>query len=120
MKNRNSYTRNTRNKADNELTLGELYCTWQQLEQNEIIIDIRSADDFADAHVPGSRNIPFSSVIDRRDDLKGYRRVYFYCYGGKGSKEVACKLADMGFENVSYLRNAGLSDWQTAGHPVSH
>jgi len=119
MKNRNTKTRSTGTHGNKELSLGELYRTWQQLEQNEIIIDIRSVDDFADAHVPGSRNIPYSSVLDRRGDLRGYRRVYFYCYGGKGSKEVARKLVAMGFENISYLGNAGLSDWRSAGYPVS-
>jgi len=118
MKNRNTNTQVTESQITNELSLGELYRAWKHLKRNEIIVDIRSADDYADAHVPGSANIPYSSVIDSREDIKSYRRVYFYCYGGKGSKEVASKLTEMGFDGVSYLGNAGLSDWQSAGYPV--
>ena len=105
--------------AATELSLSDLYQAWQHLSQDEIIIDIRSPADYASAHVPGSRNIPYSSVIERCDELRKYHRVYFYCYGGQGSNQVASKLVEMGFENIYYLGNAGMSDWQSAGHPVS-
>ena len=102
-----------------EYTLSDLYHAWQNLAENEIIIDIRSPADYAEAHIPGSRNIPYESVIGQHLGLRKYSRVYFYCYGGKGSKDVSSRLAEMGITDICFLNNAGMSDWQTAGYPVS-
>lgn len=102
-----------------EYTLSDLYHAWQNLAENEIIIDIRSPADHAEAHIPRSRNIPYASVIDQHQGLRNYSRVYFYCYAGKGSKDVATRLAEMGITDICYLGNAGMTDWQTAGYPIS-
>jgi len=101
-----------------ELTIVDLYNTWQQLPGDAIIVDIRKPEDFSAGHVPGSRNIPFAVVDDHAGELKQYSRVYFYCYGGPGSKATAERLADQGFDNVCCVSKGGLKDWQTAGYPV--
>lgn len=101
------------------ISIDELYENWQRLADDELIVDIRSADDYRQAHVPGSRNLPFATVTGRSDELKPYRRVYFYCYGGKGSTAVATELTEMGFDNLCYVGEAGLSEWQSRGYPVN-
>lgn len=102
-----------------EISIEALYDSWRQLGNDEVIVDIRTSDDYQQAHVPDSRNIPFASMNDRCDELKPYRRIYFYCYGGQGSKAVATRLTEMGFENLCYVGQAGLADWQASGYPVT-
>jgi len=102
-----------------EYSLSDLHHAWRHLAPDEIIVDIRSPADFAAAHIPGSRNIPYSSVIEHHHELRHYSRVYFYCYGGKGSKDVASRLAEMGMTGAYYLGSAGMADWQAAGHSVN-
>lgn len=106
--------------AVQELTIADLFGIWEQLPADAVIVDIRSPDDFEVAHVPGSRNIPFATVVDHADELKQYSTVYFYCYGGQGSKATAVKLTGMGLDNVCCVSKGGLSDWQAAGHPVAN
>ena len=119
MKTANNTAQQTVTEGAIELSLSDLYQAWQRLPEDEIIIDIRSTADYDSAHIPGSRNIPFASVMERCDELKNYRSVYFYCYGGQGSKAVASKLSEMGFANVCYLNNASMPDWLSAGHPFN-
>src|SRR6185295_943495 len=47
----------------------------RQIESNAapVILDVRSAKEFADGHVPGALNIPFESVRSRARDLPGSR-----------------------------------------------
>ena len=70
-------------------------------------------------HIPGSRNIPYASVIEQQKELRKYSRACFYCYGGQGSEDIATRLAEMGVTNTCYLGNAGMADWQAAGHVVN-
>jgi rhodanese-related sulfurtransferase len=102
-----------------EISIAELHNAWQHLSQGEVIVDIRSPDDYSKAHVPGSMNIPFATVADRCDELRAYNRIYFHCYGGQGSKAIAEKLSGIGFENLCFVGQAGFADWQAAGYPVN-
>ena len=102
-----------------DISIDELYENWQRLADDELIVDIRSPDDYRQAHVPGSRNLPFATVTGRSHELTRYRRIYFYCYGGKGSTAIATKLTEMGFDNLCYVGQAGLSEWQSRGYPVN-
>ena len=106
-------------KTATKFSLNELYQAWQHLSPNEIIIDIRSPADYAEMHIPGSRNIPYASVIEQQKELRKYSRACFYCYGGQGSEDIATRLAEMGVTNTCYLGNAGMADWQAAGHVVN-
>jgi rhodanese-related sulfurtransferase len=103
-------------KTAAEYSLSEFYLAWRRLLPDEIIVDIRSPADYAEAHIPGSRNIPYANVMEQHHGLRRYSRVYLYCYGGKGSKDIASRLADMDITETCYLGNAGMADWQNAGH----
>ena len=83
-----------------------------------MILVIRSEEDHSSSHILGSRNIPFASVMERRDELKAYSRIFIHCYGGQGSASIAEKLAESSFENIFYVGHAGMKDWQAKGYPV--
>jgi ArsR family transcriptional regulator len=82
------------------------------------LIDVRPADEFADGHVPGARNIPLAELKARLDEIPSGVEVVAYCRG------PWCVLA---FEAVALLRDAGraahrldggLPEWRRAGRPT--
>lgn len=83
------------------------------------LLDVRPADEFADGHVPGARNIPLAELMARLDEIPAGREVVAYCRG------PWCVLA---FEAVAFLRDqgrsasrldGGLPEWRRAGLPVA-
>jgi sulfur-carrier protein adenylyltransferase/sulfurtransferase len=59
---------------------------------SELIIDVRSKDEFEVAHLPGAKNIPLAELPRRIDELRGVQRIMFVCRGGTRSYS-ACQLA---------------------------
>jgi len=89
-----------------------------QIDSNTapVILDVRSAKEFADGHLPGAINIPFESVAARADALPGPRQspVIVYCGHGPRAWMAGAALRRNGFTNVSYLAGH-FSKWRTAG-----
>ncbi len=90
----------------------------RQIESNAAptILDVRSAKEFADGHVPGALNIPFESVGSRAQDLPGSREQSLVVYCGHGPRAwmAGAALRKRGFTNVSYL-TGHFSGWRSAG-----
>ena len=89
-----------------------------QIDSNTapVILDVRSAKEFADGHLPGAINIPFESVAARADALPGPRQspVIVYCGHGPRAWMAGAALRRSGFTNVSYLAGH-FSGWRAAG-----
>ena len=89
-----------------------------QIDSNTapVILDVRSAKEFADGHLPGAINIPFESVAARAHELPGSRQspVIVYCGHGPRAWMAGAALRKNGFTNVSYLAGH-FSRWRTAG-----
>lgn len=82
-----------------------------------VVIDTRSAAEFASGHISGAINIPFDHLgehIDKVDALPADKWLVPYCEGPPCDKgqQLAFVLADMGFDKVAYY-DAGLDDWTT-------
>ena len=78
------------------------------------ILDVRTASEFAQGHVPGALNIPFSKLsLDR---IPGSRQnpVVVYCGHGPRAWMAGAVLRKHGFTNVSYL-SGHFSKWRAAG-----
>jgi DNA-binding transcriptional ArsR family regulator len=87
-------------------------------EGTAIALDVRPADEFASAHLPGSRNVPLAELEARLAELPPGIEVVAYCRG------PWCVLS---FEAVALLRRNGrtarrlvdgLPEWRAAGFPV--
>ena len=89
-----------------------------QIDSNTapMILDVRSAKEFSDGHVPGALNIPFESVAARAHELPGARQspVIVYCGHGPRAWMAGAALRKNGFTNVSYLAGH-FSRWRAAG-----
>jgi rhodanese-related sulfurtransferase/cyanate permease len=79
------------------------------------IIDVRTAAEFADGHVPGAIHIPFETIRGRLDSIPGSRRdpVVVYCGHGPRAWMAGAVLRSHGFTDVRYL-TGHFSGWRAA------
>lgn len=84
-------------------------------QQNAQIIDIRDKKKFAKGHIQGSRNIPFTSLRERLDEIKAIESpVVIVCDIGL---QAGAAVQLIGKENV-YRLQGGIGGWQAEGMPV--
>ena len=72
---------------------------------NYFVIDTRSADQFAQAHIPGAVNIEWRQILAKRDTIPKDRPVLVYCNTGTLSSQAGFALRVAGWENVQILHD---------------
>ncbi len=81
------------------------------------VIDVRSASEWNDGHVPGAVHIPLGYLGDRTNDIPASKPVVVQCQSGGRSAIAASILERAGFANVANL-TGGLTAWAAAGLPI--
>ena len=76
-----------------------------------ILVDVRTAEEYAQAHIKGAILIP-NETIDKTQpkelpDLNA--EIIVYCRSGRRSRDASIKLAEMGYTNIYDL--GGIKDW---------
>ena len=86
-------------------------------ETGYILLDVRTAEEFAEKHIPGAICIPNESIgSDEIPELPDKSQlIMVYCRSGNRSKQAAQKLADLGYVNI--VEFGGIIDWN--GETVS-
>lgn len=91
-----------------------------RLEADEVsmLLDVRSAQEFADGHVLGAQNLPLDQLDSSLEFLEAYREqpIYVMCRSGGRSQRAAGLLKGRGFHVVDVT--GGLIAWQNAGLPI--
>src|SRR5690606_8765534 len=90
-------------RGDVDLWYAEEYP--EDLPQDALLVDLRSAREYAGWHLPKAINVPLSELRDRLPELapeKG-RPLYLYCLSGFRGYLGARVLRQHGFERVSNL-----------------
>ena len=82
-----------------------------------LVLDVRSASEYAGEHIPDSLHIPYGDLAGRIDELPRDRPVATICRGGKRSGLAASILQREGFDDVIHV-GQGVGVWRNAGHPV--
>jgi rhodanese-related sulfurtransferase len=88
-------------------------------EPEVIVLDVRTAAEFAEGHLENAINIDveggqFDAGIAQLDKTKTYA---VYCRSGRRSGNAVEKMSSAGFTSLFNL-NAGIIDWQNQGFPV--
>jgi sulfur dioxygenase len=109
---------NPRQYVHEDFSMEDLYKTWQNLGANELIIDNRTAEEYAEGHVPGSVNLPFGEEAEHVETLKKYTKAYIYCRSGRRAQTAFTNLSLAGVENLVCISHTGMPDWIDAGYPV--
>jgi phage shock protein E len=70
------------------------------------VIDVRSADEFQQGHIPGAINIPHNEIEDRANEIKQLKEkpVLLYCRSGRRSALAEASLTGLGFSQLYHLQ----------------
>lgn len=85
-----------------------------------VVLDIRTAEEFVQGHLPGAVNLDFYAA-DFRQQLAALDRevpYVLYCRSGNRSDQARQMMQDLGFVDVRDV-DGGIVAWQQAGLPVS-
>ncbi len=82
-----------------------------------VVIDVRTAEEYAQGHIPGAVNIPFDEVVSRISEIEAPHGVALYCMVGPRARKGEAALLDLGFSKVHHLEG-GLAAWIAAGLPL--
>jgi rhodanese-related sulfurtransferase len=77
------------------------------------LIDLRSADEFSKLNIPGSVNIPYSTILDNDPSRilnNGKARNIFYSNGDFDSNYALAIARGLNLKNT-YVMKGGLNDW---------
>ena len=80
-------------------------------ESGYILLDVRTAQEFSEKHIPGAINIPNEAIgseeIPELPDK--VQLILVYCRSGNRSKQASQKLAALGYTNI--VEFGGINDW---------
>ena len=86
-------------------------------ESGYIILDVRTAQEYSEKHIPGAINIPNETIgtedIPELPDIE--QLILVYCRSGNRSKQASEKLVKLGYTNI--VEFGGINDW--TGETVS-
>jgi rhodanese-related sulfurtransferase len=92
----------------------------QLINRNDaLVVDLRSAEDYAKGHILGAKSMPLADIERRADELEKHKAkpVIVHCGDGNRSGNGVAILRKLGFGNVSNL-SGGYAAWHQAGLPV--
>jgi len=91
--------------------------TMMEEESGYIILDVRTAQEYSEKHIPGAINIPNETIgtedIPELPDKE--QLILVYCRSGNRSKQASEKLVKLGYTNI--VEFGGINDW--TGETVS-
>ena len=84
--------------------------------QRPLLVDVRSASEFAAGHVPGSVSMPMEEAESRLEDIPKDAPVVLLCQSGSRAGMV-CELIQHERPNASVL-DGGVDAWELAKMPL--
>lgn len=88
----------------------------EKIDNGAILIDVRSASEYASGHIDGAINIDVNSILNLKGELEYNNRniakttvVILYCRSGNRSLQAANKLIELGYTNVYDL--GSIDNW---------
>ena len=93
-----------------QITMQEAIALMEK-EENYIILDVRTHEEFAAGHIPGAIVIPNETIgteeiaqLPDKDQL-----IMVYCRSGNRSKQASDKLVKLGYTNI--VEFGGINSW---------
>ncbi|MBR3873686.1 MAG: rhodanese-like domain-containing protein [Clostridia bacterium] len=93
-----------------QITMSEAVKLMEE-EENYIILDVRTEQEYAAGHIPGAMVIPNETIgteeisqLPDRDQL-----IMVYCRSGNRSRQASDKLVKLGYTNI--VEFGGIIDW---------
>ncbi len=97
-------------KTYRQITMEEAI-TMMAEETGYIILDVRTAQEYSEKHIPGAINIPNETIgtedIPELPDKE--QLILVYCRSGNRSKQASEKLVKLGYTNI--IEIGGINSW---------
>lgn len=89
------------------------------INNDALVLDLRSAEAFAKGHIVNAKNIPFDELDAKSEKISGFREkpIVAVCDSGMTSTRVVDKLRKSGFQSVYGLKG-GITGWTQANLPL--
>jgi len=89
-------------------------------DQALVILDVRTAAEYAEGHVPGAQNIPHTELAARIAELSAAQSsdIVVYCRSGTRAAQALTVLEGAGFKRLFHLQG-DYQRWAEAGRPVA-
>ncbi len=100
------------------ISIDEFHESYENLGQNDLILDVRSPGEFNEGHLKNARNISHEEVGSIADELKDYDNVYVHCKMGGRAKLASEILENSGLSNIVCIGNGGMQRWSEQGWPM--
>ena len=80
-------------------------------QQDYVILDVRTRQEYEEKHIPGAILIPDSEIGERAEQALPDKNqlILVYCRSGRRSKLASEKLAQLGYTNIREF--GGIIDW---------
>jgi len=89
-----------------------------QTDQNAVILDVRTPNEFSSGHIRGARCVPLSDLKAHISALDRSKGIVVYSDRDVESEEACEILAENGFRHI-YNLHGGIEAWKRAGGEVS-
>lgn len=94
-----------------ELELGDAVTAWRN--KSALFVDVRSAQEFKDGHIPGARLLPLPLLENNFADLPKDRPLILVCRSARRSAQANLLLQQLGFSNTASMKG-GIELWPEA------
>ena len=101
-----------------ETDVSDVHAALESGRPGFVLVDSRSAESWAQGHVPGAVHLPGREIADRLGELDRDVPVVTYCWGPacNGATRAALTLARLGFRVREMI--GGFEYWAREGLPV--
>ncbi|MBC7983543.1 MAG: rhodanese-like domain-containing protein [Candidatus Obscuribacterales bacterium] len=102
-----------------DITADKLQSRIEKKDAAIVLLDVRTAEEFAQGHVPGAKNIPHDQLAERVSELLADKdkEVVLYCRSGRRAGIAAETLQAKGFEKLLHLEG-DMQKWSAENRPV--
>ena len=69
----------------------------------EVIIDVRTLEEFQSAHLNKAINIEWQNILSIQNNINKTEKIYLYCRSGNRSQKATEILVDAGYLDVENL-----------------
>ncbi len=94
----------------------------QAIQESDLLLDVREADEYAGGHIPGathiSRGLLEFKLSNSPELAPRDLKIVLYCKTSGRAALAAKALHDMGYYNVKSIAG-GFDAWVEAGHPIA-
>jgi|GEM_PF-1215232 len=93
---------------------------FNNLGEGDLILDVRTEDEFNESHIPGSYNQTHTEVLEAKQKVEENKRVFILCRKG-GRAVVAYNLliaAGVEASKLICVNDGGMERWLESNYPT--